>query len=147
VCGSLGLIIELRRFRLLRPEVTVRDSRFDFIAINGEHCYIEVKGVTAKKNGDVSYPDAPTERGRKHLRTMISLAKRGHRTMLFFLAMRNDVDSLTIDDEIDEGFSALIEKARRFGVKVKFYSTEVRKDSARISNPLRFVPRPSRLRY
>jgi len=142
-----GLITELKHYGSLRPEVTVRDSRFDFMGMNGKHCYIEVKGVTAQKNGTASYPDAPTERGRKHLRTMISLAKKGHRTVLFFLAMRNDVGSFTIDDEIDEGFSALVEKARRVGVKVHCYSTEVGKDSARISSPLRFVPRTPRVQY
>lgn len=137
-----GIIPELKCCRTLRPEATVHDSRLDFKGENKRDWYIEVKGVTVQKNGTAVYPDAPTERGRKHLRTLISLARRkGSGAMIFFLVMRNDVHSLAIDDEIDKEFSALLEKARKSGVKVRCYLTEIRNDSAKLTVPLRLVSR------
>ena len=137
-----GMISELKCCRILRPEVTVLDSRFDFMGENRKDWYIEVKGVTVQKNGTAIYPDAPTERGRKHVRTLISLARRkASGAMIFFLAMRNDVHSLTIDDEIDKEFWLLLERARKIGVKVRCYSVEIRKESAKLAVPLRFVSR------
>jgi sugar fermentation stimulation protein A len=64
---------------LIRPECKYKNSRFDFyVETDSEKIFVEVKGVTLEKDGVVSFPDAPTERGVKHINELISAAKEGY---------------------------------------------------------------------
>ena len=76
----------------IRPETTLGDSRFDFSLTYGQTtAYLEVKGVTLEKEGVVLFPDAPTERGLKHLRELTGLARKGIPAGVLFLVQMKDV--------------------------------------------------------
>lgn len=69
----------------LKPECKYANSRFDFYIESGERrIFVEVKGVTLENNGVVSFPDAPTERGVKHLKELVSAVKNGYEAYVFF---------------------------------------------------------------
>jgi sugar fermentation stimulation protein A len=85
-------IAGLKRYQSLRREVTFADSRFDLTLdhAGGGHTFIEVKNVTLgpaedqADDGIIAFPDAVTERGQKHLRTLMEVVRQGHRAVLFF---------------------------------------------------------------
>ena len=74
-----GVIKELQGYSILKREHTAGNSRFDLLLSNenGDNCFVEVKGVTLEKDGLAMFPDAPTERGRKHFRRAYSVENRG----------------------------------------------------------------------
>jgi len=70
----------------IRPEVTIGKSRIDYLAIkNGRKVWIEIKGCTLEKNSIALFPDAPTERGRRHLEELIKLKNSGDEAIIIFL--------------------------------------------------------------
>ena len=70
----------------IRPEFTWEDSRFDFLLEDGAgKIFVEVKGVTLEEGGEVRFPDAPTERGVKHMRGLRRAVEQGHRAAVFFV--------------------------------------------------------------
>ena len=75
----------------VKPETTYQNSRFDFYIECGERkIFIEVKGVTLENDGICAFPDAPTERGAKHLRELTELSKQGYGAyVLFVIQMEN----------------------------------------------------------
>ena len=72
---------------LIRPECRYRSSRFDFyIETAGRKIFVEVKGVTLEENGTLLFPDAPTERGVKHIHELCDCASEGYEAYIFFIA-------------------------------------------------------------
>ena len=82
-----GKINELSGYSNHQREKAVDNSRIDIYLenLNGDSCFVEVKGVTLIVDGEARFPDAPTERGAKHLRELIKLKKEGNRCCVFFL--------------------------------------------------------------
>ena len=81
-----GKINELSDYSYHSREKTVDNSRIDiYLSRENEECYVEVKGVTLIIDGEARFPDAPTERGAKHLKELIKLKKEGKRCVVFFL--------------------------------------------------------------
>ncbi|WP_410319579.1 DNA/RNA nuclease SfsA, partial [Methanobrevibacter sp.] len=82
-----GKIKELLGYDYHQREKTVDNSRIDIYLenSNGDSCFVEVKGVTLIIDGEARFPDAPTERGAKHLKELIKLKKEGNRCCVFFL--------------------------------------------------------------
>ena len=81
-----GKIKELSCYDFHQREKTVDNSRIDiYLANENEECYVEVKGVTLIVDGEARFPDAPTERGAKHLKELMKLKKQGNRCCVFFL--------------------------------------------------------------
>src|SRR5690606_27885452 len=74
-----GAIAELKGYSTLNREVTYKNSRFDMQLIGDDICFVEIKGVTLEKDGWSYFPDAPTERGRKHIAEIIDAVKNGYR--------------------------------------------------------------------
>jgi sugar fermentation stimulation protein A len=128
-----GKIKELAGYNHHQREKTVDNSRIDiYLANEKEECYVEVKGVTLIVDGEARFPDAPTERGAKHLKELIKLKKDGNRWAVFFLIQHpigkffrpnweNDpVFSQTLNDAYDAGVEILVYRCdnQLFGIEL-----------------------------
>jgi len=103
----------------IRPEVTVGHSRLDFVVKHeNKSIGIEVKGCTLTRDGIALFPDAPTERGRKHLETLIEMVENGMEAMLLTLVFRKDSLCFAPNEETDPKFAEVFRKAVENGVDV-----------------------------
>ncbi len=104
----------------VNPEATYGHSRLDFLLIDreGKEIWVEVKGCTLAVGRVALFPDAPTKRGGKHLRTLISLRKTGLRSSLLILIFREGVDLFAPNEKTDPQFHSLFYQALRLGVEV-----------------------------
>ena len=102
-----------------RREVSFHDSRLDMM-LDGPtgQCYIEMKSVTLVIDRTAWFPDAPTDRGRKHIETLIRAVKEGHRAAVVFVIQRNDASCLSPYDAHDPEFGAVLRKAAEVGVEI-----------------------------
>ena len=107
------------RDAVIRREVTRGDSRFDFYLEDGERrIYLEVKGVTLEKDGIASFPDAPTERGVKHLEGLIRAAEEGYEAALLFVVQMKGVREVRPNDATHPAFGEALRRAAAAGVRV-----------------------------
>lgn len=100
--------------RTVRPEVSVGSSRLDFLI--DDHLFVELKGTNLIKNGQCQFPDAPTARGRRHLRELSDLAKQGKDAMILMLGLRK-CPCFRPNKQLDPEFSSLFYEALRSGVQ------------------------------
>ena len=125
--GGLGEISNLK------AETFHGDSRFDFsFEKNGKQCFLEVKGVTLENDGVCAFPDAPTERGAKHLKGLTEAAKAGCGAYVLFVIQMADVKYLRPHDERDPAFGAALREAAENGVVVMAMDCAVDVDSMEI---------------
>ena len=118
-------IAELSGYSVIEAEKTIDNSRIDiYNGILVDETYVEVKSVTLIKDGKAQFPDAPTERGRKHLRELIGLKKRGIRAVVFFLIEHPNGNSFRPNWENDPEFSKTLNEAYDAGVEIIVYKTE-----------------------
>lgn len=111
--GGLGEIEDLR------AEVTHGHSRFDFAFVkNGRPCFLEVKGCTLETHGVCAFPDAPTERGCRHLRHLTQLAGEGFGAYVLFVIQMSDVAYFHPNDATDPAFGKALRQAAQHGVQV-----------------------------
>ena len=111
--GGLGQIENLK------AETFHGDSRYDFsFTKDGKTCFLEVKGVTLEDDGVCAFPDAPTERGAKHLRGLTEAAKAGFGAYVLFVIQMADVKYLRPHDERDLAFGQALREAAENGVTV-----------------------------
>lgn len=111
--GGLGEITELR------PETVHGDSRFDFsFWKDRRQCFLEVKGCTLERDGVCAFPDAPTERGAKHLRGLAQAAREGYGAYVLFVIQMEDVTCIRPNDETDPAFGAALREAAAEGVSI-----------------------------
>lgn len=121
----------------LRAETVHGNSRFDFsFTLDGKPCFLEVKGVTLENDGVCAFPDAPTERGAKHLRELIQAAREGYGTYVLFVIQMKDVQYLHPNDATDPHFGAALREAAENGVKVLAMDCRVSKDEMVICDPV-----------
>lgn len=114
----------------LRAETFHGDSRFDFsFTKDGRQCFLEVKGVTLETDGVCAFPDAPTERGAKHLRGLTELAREGLGAYVLFVIQMADVRYLHPNDATDPGFAQALREAAAAGVRVLAVDCAVTPDS------------------
>ena len=129
--GGLGEIENLR------AETVHGDSRFDFSFVkDGKLCFLEVKGVTLEDDGVCAFPDAPTERGVKHLRGLTRLAKEGYGAFVLFVIQMPDVKYLHPNDKTDPAFGAALREAAENGVCVLAMDCAVTEDEMHIRLPV-----------
>lgn len=103
----------------LKAEAIHGDSRFDFsFRKEGKPCLLEVKGVTLENDGICAFPDAPTQRGAKHLRGLTQAVKDGFGAYVLFVIQMSDVQYLHPNDSTDPGFGAALREAAENGVEV-----------------------------
>ena len=122
--GGLGEIENLK------AETFHGDSRFDFsFTLNGQPCLLEVKGVTLENDGVCAFPDAPTERGAKHLRGLTEAKKAGFGAFVLFVVQMADVKYLHPNDATDPAFGAALREAAENGVVVMAVDCAVTEDT------------------
>jgi sugar fermentation stimulation protein A len=103
----------------LRAEVAHGGSRFDFsFTKDGIPCFLEVKGVTLENDGVCAFPDAPTQRGARHLRELTQLRREGFGAYVLFVIQMADVSCLRPNDATDPAFAAALREAANAGVTV-----------------------------
>ena len=125
--GGLGEIEDLK------AETFHGDSRYDFsFTKDGKTCFLEVKGVTLEDDGICAFPDAPTERGAKHLRGLTEAAKAGFGAYVLFVIQMADVKYLRPHDERDPAFGQALREAAENGVAVLAMDCAVDVDSMEI---------------
>lgn len=129
--GGLGEIENLKW------EYTYGDSRFDFSFFkDGRRCFLEVKGVTLENDGVCAFPDAPTERGVKHLKGLANLAREGFGAYVLFVVQMKNVRFLHPNDETDPAFGAALREATAAGVRVMAMECAVTPETMTISKPV-----------
>ena len=125
--GGLGEISQLR------SEVSHGDSRYDLSFIkDGRQCFLEVKGVTLENDGICAFPDAPTDRGAKHLRGLLDAAREGYGAYVLFVIQMEDVRCLTPNDKTDPAFGKALREAALGGVEVLAMDCTVTEDTMTI---------------
>ncbi|MBO5151717.1 MAG: DNA/RNA nuclease SfsA [Methanobrevibacter sp.] len=125
-----GQIKELSCYNNHQREKTIDNSRIDIYLTNenGEECFVEVKGVTLVVGTEARFPDAPTERGTKHLKELIKLKKDGYRAVVFFLIQHPLGESFAPNWENDSVFSKTLNDAYENGVEILVYKCDNRLD-------------------
>lgn len=132
--GGLGQI------EALRAEATHGDSRFDFaFQKDGKQCYLEVKGVTLENEGVCAFPDAPTDRGSKHLRGLQRAVGEGCGCYALFVIQMRPVRYLHPNDDTDPAFGAALREAARNGVRVLAVDCLVTPERMTIGDPVPVV--------
>ena len=123
---------------LLRPETTWGGSRFDFYyeTAAGEKGFVEVKGCTLEEYGLASFPDAPTERGVKHIEELTHCLSEGYRAMILFIVKMKDVTHLEPNDRTHPAFGEALRKAQNAGVRIEAVDCVITPDSVTARNPL-----------
>ena len=103
----------------VRPEYTYGKSRIDFyFEKNGEKCLMEVKGVTLEREGIAYFPDAPTERGVKHLKELAAATKKGYRCYIAFVIQMEGIYEVRPNMDTHPAFGTALREAEEAGVCV-----------------------------
>ena len=122
---------------VIRREVTYGASRFDFYVEDGDRkAFLEVKGVTLESSGVASFPDAPTERGVKHLRELISCVENGMEAYVLFVIQMKGISHFRPNDATHALFGQMLREAQRRGVAVLAYDCVVSPDCVFIDRPV-----------
>ena len=121
----------------LRAEVKQGDSRFDFaFDKDGKRCFLEVKGCTLEEDGVCAFPDAPTERGAKHIRGLTEAALAGYGAYILFVIQMSDVKYIRPHDETDPAFGAALREAAQNGVHILAMDCAITPDTMDIRLPV-----------
>lgn len=113
---------QFREYPTIQREVRHGASRFDFRLHDGlRQCYVEVKSAGNAADGLAQFPDAPTERGRRHLQELAALAQAGTRAALIFVAQHSSARAVAPDRAIDPAFADALGAAARAGVELYAY--------------------------
>lgn len=122
---------------LVKAECTYGNSRFDFyIENNDRKIFAEVKGVTLEKDGVLMFPDAPTQRGVKHIRELTECIKEGYEAYIIFVIQTEYALYFTPNRETHKEFADALKSAEEKGVKVMAFICDVTKDSLKIANEI-----------
>lgn len=138
---SNQVISELAGYDDVVREQKFGNSRFDLLLKKGkELCYVEVKNVTlVMDDGCYAFPDAVTERGRKHLNELINVVKFGHRAVMLFVIPRSDGTTFRAAHEIDPEYAKALKKAAAAGVELLAWEGDISPASIVLSKPVRIV--------
>ncbi len=128
-------LLKSGEYDLVKPEYKYGDSRIDFYMEKGDEKYLmEVKGCTLFRDGVGYFPDAPTERGAKHLRELAGAIKEGYKTAVAFVIQGEGISEVRPNAETDPEFTAAFHDAVSAGVRVVFYICRVTKDEIEVIN-------------
>ena len=124
-----------KNIKLIKPECKYKNSRFDFyIEADNKKIFVEVKGVTLEENGVVMFPDAPTERGLKHLNELSESADDGYEAYVCFVIQMKDVLYFTPNYKTHNEFGEALKCIEKNGVNLIALDCEVTKDSITAGN-------------
>lgn len=128
------------KVKLLKPECTYGSSRFDFyLETETEKIFIEVKGVTLEEDGIVRFPDAPTERGIKHLEELCACVEAGYKAAVIFVVQMEGMQHFEPNDKTHPQFGEALRQARKAGVEVLAYECKVTPSSLEITKSIPVV--------
>ncbi len=123
-----GLIERFEKYSLISQEPTLPDQgRADFLLgeiSSGKRGFVEVKSCTHVENGIAKFPDSPTKRGRRHLRSLIGLESEGLDNHVVFVVQREDSETFQPFRKVDPKFADLLTEAKRKGVNLHAFSTK-----------------------
>lgn len=124
---------EFAGISLIKPECFYKNSRFDFY-LEGEtrRIFVEVKGVTLEKDGVVLFPDAPTQRGVKHLNELVDAAQNGYEAYVFFVVQMENCTYFTPNRDTHRAFADALKAAEKEGVKIRCVNCLVTENSLTI---------------
>ncbi len=133
-------INEFQNIISVKREVTYNQSRFDlYFETKTEKGFIEVKGVTLEKDSIAMFPDAPTERGTRHILEMIDAVKEGYKGYLFLLIQMKGCHSFEPNAITDPKFAETLKLASDNNVQILAYDCNVTEDSIDISDRIPVV--------
>ena len=123
---------------LVKPEAVYGNSRFDFYVEGGEQkAFIEVKGVTLENDGFARFPDAPTERGLKHIEELIKSAEEGYKAYILFVIQMKKIHTFGPNYETHPAFGEALQKAAEKGVQILAYDCVVLEDQLVLDSPVK----------
>ncbi len=126
------------RNAVIRREVFYGDSRFDFAVTDGDkRAFVEVKGVTLEHDGIASFPDAPTERGIKHLHELIRAKTDGYDCYVLFVIQMKEITEFRPNDATHAAFGDALREARDCGVGIIAMDCIITPDSITIDTPVK----------
>lgn len=133
--------LEGQDYDVVRPEYTIGDSRIDFYMEKGDQKYLmEVKGCTLEIDGIGYFPDAPTERGVKHLRELKKAAQEGYQCYAAFVIQMEGITEVRPNIETHREFGEALEEAENAGVKVLYLGCAVTEDTLKIAEVREAAP-------
>ena len=125
--------LETQDYTLVKPEYVYGDSRIDFYMVKDQQEYLmEVKGCTLEIDGIGYFPDAPTERGVKHLKELTKARTLGYECIIAFVIQMEGVSEVRPYISMQPEFGEALEEAKAAGVKVLFLQCEVGRDTLQI---------------
>lgn len=132
----------LHKYSKIKREKTYGKSRFDFklsTEDEKENYFLEVKGVTLEDNRHCMFPDAPTERGARHILELIEAKKEGYGAGILFLVQLDNVETFSPNDERDPEFGRALRLARENGVDIMVYNCKVDKNMIEINKKIDII--------
>lgn len=127
----------LGRPTLIRPETFYGDSRFDlYLESGGQKAFVEVKGVTLEEDGWARFPDAPTERGIKHLQHLAKAAREGYLCYAVFVIQMENIRGFSPNDQTHPAFGRALIEAQQKGVIPLAFSCRVTLSEAVLADPV-----------
>ena len=127
-------LLRQKSYDLVKPEYKHGNSRIDFYMEKGQERYLmEVKGCTLEIDGMGFFPDAPTERGVKHIRELIRAKQHGYHAILAFVIQMEGVSEVHPYREMHPEFGTAMDEARHAGVKIQYCLCHVEPDELRIT--------------
>lgn len=123
---------------VIRREYKYKNSRFDFYIESGDDkIFLEVKGVTLENDGVASFPDAPTERGIKHINELVCAIDEGYKAYILFVVQMKGVNTFKPNDITHKAFGDALRNAHKSGVKILAVDCIVTPDEMKIDE---FIP-------
>ena len=127
-------LLKNNKYDLVKPEFKYGDSRIDFyMEKDGEKYLMEVKGCTLFVDGIGYFPDAPTERGAKHLRELAASVAKGYNAVVAFVIQGGGIHEVRPNIATDPEFAKAFDEAIAAGVRVVFYTCKISEDGIEIA--------------
>ena len=133
---------EFNNLKDIQPEKFYnKETRFDFlVSKNNKKIFIEVKNVTLFRNNEVSeFPDAPTSRGTKHIKTLIDASKKGFKSYVLFLVQIENMKYFKIAKDIDKDYYENYLMAKKFGVQFLAYKCKIDPKQIKIDKKIKII--------
>lgn len=132
-----GRLTGFTDYATVRREARLGQSRIDFRLEAGPEkplCWIEVKSVTLVEDGTARFPDAPTQRGQRHVRELMDAVKTGARAAVVFVIQRDDAERFALHSAADPAFAHTLRQAAHAGVQVHAWRCHVSHASVRLAD-------------